>query len=242
MAGKGAAAKREYQTLDEAAIIETIDRLKARVSERFPTRGLAQTAGFLSDLARRTSRESALLRHPNWLVRLLAIATIAGAAYGFYAVQGFVHLLTNPNLSFPEFAQGLDATFNLLILCGLTVVFLLGLDARLKRRKALDGLYRLRAIAHVIDMHQLTKDPASILGTERTAASPTRDLTHDQLLRYLDYCAEMLSMIGKLAALYAQHFPDLIVISAVNDVEALTTNLSRKIWQKIVIVQGEAHD
>ncbi|HXZ68463.1 MAG TPA: hypothetical protein VEH07_07750 [Alphaproteobacteria bacterium] len=241
MAEKGAAAKREYQTLDEAAIIEMIDRLKARVSERFPTRGLAQTAGFLADLARKTSQESARLRHPNWLVRLLAIAAIAAAAYGFYSVHGFVHLLTNP-ISFPEFAQGLDATFNLLILCGLTVAFLFGIDSRLKRRKALDGLYRLRAIAHVIDMHQLTKDPASVLGLERTAASPTRDLTHDQLLRYLDYCAEMLSMIGKLAALYAQHFPDLVVISAVNDVEALTTNLSRKIWQKIVIVQGEPRD
>ena len=231
--------ERAYQTLDEAAIIDTIDRLAARVAERFPTRGLTQTARFLGELARRTSRESAALRHPNWLVRLLAIAVIAAAGYGFYAVHGFVNLLTTPNLTFAEFAQGLDATFNLLILCGLMVAFLFGIDSRLKRRKALDGLYRLRAIAHVIDMHQLTKDPASILGQERTAASPTRDLSHDQLLRYLDYCAEMLAMIGKLAALYAQHFPDGVVISAVNDVEELTTNLSRKIWQKIVIAQGE---
>lgn len=242
MARKNASAERAYQTLDETAIIATIDRLKARVAERFPTRGLAKTASFLGDLARRAARESAALRRPNWLVRLLAVAAIAAAAYGFYSVQGFVNLLTTPKLSFAEFAQGLDATFNLLILSGLTVAFLFGIDARLKRRKALDGLYRLRAIAHVIDMHQLTKDPASILGKERTAASPPRDLTHDQLLRYLDYCAEMLAMIGKLAALYAQHFPDLVIISAVNDVETLTTNLSRKIWQKIVIAQGEAQD
>ena len=39
------------------------------------------------------------------------------------------------------------------------------------------------------------------------------------------------------AALYAQYFPDATVVAAVNDVEQLTTNLSRKIWQKIVLVQ-----
>jgi hypothetical protein len=33
-----------------------------------------------------------------------------------------------------------------------------------------------------------------------------------------------------------------VVISVVNDVETLTTNLSRKIWQKILIVQGEKRD
>ncbi len=233
MASKSA-IKREYQTLDETAIIDTIDRLKTRVAERFPTRGLTQTAGFLSDLARRTSRESARLRRPNWLIRLLAVAAIGAGAYGLYAVRGFVHLFTS-DLSFSEFAQGLEATFNLLILSGLTVAFLFGLDARLRRRKAFGGLYRLRAIAHVIDMHQLTKDPESVVGSERTGSSPMRDLSREQLLRYLDYCAEMLAMIGKLAALYAQHFPDHAVVSAVNDVETLTTNLSRKIWQKIVI-------
>jgi hypothetical protein len=119
---------------------------------------------------------------------------------------------------------------------------MIGLEARFKRRRALAGLYRLRAISHVIDMHQLTKDPASIVGSERTESSPSRDLTHSELLRYLDYCAEMLAMTSKLAALYAQHFPDGTVISAVNDIEDLTTNLSRKIWQKIVIVQGEPQD
>ena len=55
MANKAPSPKREYQTLDETAIIETIDRLKARVAERFPARGLTQTAGFLADLTRSIS-------------------------------------------------------------------------------------------------------------------------------------------------------------------------------------------
>ena len=57
-----------------------------------------------------------------------------------------------------------------------------------------------------------------------------------ELTRYLDYCSEMLSLTNKLAALYAQHLPDPVIIYAVNDIEQLTTNLSSKIWQKITIL------
>jgi hypothetical protein len=46
----------------------------------------------------------------------------------------------------------------------------------------------------------------------------------------------MLSLVGKVAALYAVDFEDEVVLAAVNDVENLTTGLSRKIWQKIVIL------
>ena len=48
--------------------------------------------------------------------------------------------------------------------------------------------------------------------------------------------AEMLSLIGKLAALYADGIRDSVVIEAVNDIENLTTGLGRKIWQKITII------
>lgn len=56
------------------------------------------------------------------------------------------------------------------------------------------------------------------------------------MTRYLDYSSEMLSLAGKVAALYAQGFSDPVALSAVNEVENLTTGLSRKIWQKIMIL------
>ena len=40
----------------------------------------------------------------------------------------------------------------------------------------------------------------------------------------------------KVSALYAERFDDPVVLQAVEEVEALTTGLSRKIWQKIVIL------
>ncbi len=39
-----------------------------------------------------------------------------------------------------------------------------------------------------------------------------------------------------MAALYIQNFDDPVALQAVNEVEGLTTGLSRKIWQKLMIV------
>lgn len=232
----------EYHTLDEGAILRTLEALARRVAERFPTRGLAQTAAYMIDLARKSAREARSLGQPSWLLRVLAIGTFALGVYGLYELRDLLPDLKSGPINIADFTQGLEASFNIVVLVGFATYFLFSLEGRLKRRRALGGLYRLRAIAHVVDMHQLTKDPASVIGLERTGSSPERDLTDAQLLRYLDYCSEMLSMTGKLAALYAQRFPDGVVISAVNDIEDLTTGLSRKIWQKIVAVQGGPRD
>jgi hypothetical protein len=117
--------------------------------------------------------------------------------------------------------------------------FLLTLEARFKRGRVLDALHRLRSLAHVIDMHQLTKDPTTLLNTHQsTSASPPRTMTQFELTRYLEYCAEMEALIGKLAALYGDRMRDAQVVDAVNDVENLTTGLGRKIWQKITIISA----
>jgi len=49
-------------------------------------------------------------------------------------------------------------------------------------------------------------------------------------------CTELLSLSSKLAALHAQCVNDPVVLDAVNDIEVLASNLSNKIWQKIVIL------
>ena len=93
----------------------------------------------------------------------------------------------------------------------------------------------------MIDMHQLTKDPSQVIAGvgNRTPSSPQRTLTAYQLTRYLDYCTEMLSLVGKLAALYAQSNSDSVVLQSVNDIETLTNGISRKIWQKIMILDND---
>jgi hypothetical protein len=107
-----------------------------------------------------------------------------------------------------------------------------------KRRRALAVLHELRSLAHIVDMHQLTKDPDRADGRGAdTASSPKRPLTRFELTRYLDYCSEMLSLISKIGALYVQGSYDPVVLAAVDQVEDLASGLSRKIWQKIMILE-----
>jgi len=123
-------------------------------------------------------------------------------------------------------------------LLSLALLFLISLETKVKRRTALRMLHRLRSIAHVVDMHQLTKDPdQAVRSTPPTDASPERTLIQAQLGRYLDYCSELLALVSKLAAVLAQHQQDPVVLGAVNDIEVLTSSLSRKIWQKITILE-----
>src|SRR5262249_27105461 len=104
--------------------------------------------------------------------------------------------------------QGLEAAANLTVLLGAGVFFLTRIEERMKRRGALKALHELRSIIHVIDMHQLTKDPSATVSVGGTPSSPERKLSRFEVTRYLDYCSEMLSLTSKVAVLFAQGFPD----------------------------------
>ena len=103
----------------------------------------------------------------------------------------------------------------------------------------LKAIHELRALAHIVDMHQLPKDPESYFApAQHTTPSLRRAMTPFELNRYLDYCSESLALISKIAALYVQGFQDPVLLDAVDDVEDLTAGFSRKIWQKITILEN----
>src|SRR5207237_4881669 len=115
--------------------------------------------------------------------------------------------------------------------------FFFTLETRVKRRAALRALHRLRSIVHIVDMHQLSKDPEHLLAPAMTTeSSPRRTFTRFELARYLDYCAELLSLASKLAALHVQYLNDEVVLDAVKDIETLAASLSNKTWQTIMIL------
>jgi hypothetical protein len=180
------------------------------------------------------------LRRPLWWVRALAaIAIWLLLALALWALFQLAHMSRAGSIGVAEFLQATDAAANQLLFLALSVIFLVSLEVRIKRRTALRLLHRLRSVAHVVDMHQLTKDPESVLRpASATASSPVRKLSRAELARYLDYCSELLALTSKLAALHAQHLQDPVVLDAVNDIESLTADLSRKIWQKITILDG----
>lgn len=224
-----------YRSLDPAHIVKTIEQLQERIGKRFPGAGLGRVCDELLTTAHHSSEEAAKLAERNWPLRIVVGAILVLGVVAQFAAAAFLHLDEfEANIGF---LQSLEVAVNLILLFGGAAWFLLTLEERFKRQRALDALHELRSLAHVIDMHQLTKDPTALV-QER---APPRAMTAFQLTRYLDYCAEMLALVGKLAALYAERVRDPVVIEAVTEIENLTTGLARKIWQKVSLI-GELEE
>ena len=224
------------QTLDPVKIIDTSNKLHKRVAERFPDRGLSGVADELCQAARESAKVANHLIRPLVWYRLLswtgALVLIAVSTVLLILLKNSL----NAEVAAHEWLQTAEAATNDFIFIAIAIFFVVRFERILKRNRALRMLHQLRSLAHIIDMHQLTKDPDSIARSHhRTAASPERTLTPYELKRYYDYCSEMLSILSKLAAVLVQRFDDPVTLSAVNEVESLTTGLSRKIWQKIMV-------
>ena len=233
-----------FKSLNSHHIIETLEQLSDRVRERFPDASLNNVVAEVIELGKRDRRRSQRLARPYIFLRMGTAAAIISAliALGFMGYWLFDAIGVNgQQVDIFAVFEGVEAGLNIVILAAVAIFTLSRIEERLKRSLALDDLHELRSIAHIIDMHQLTKDPTAVLKLgPRTASSPTREMTDFELSRYLDYCAELLSLAGKIAALYAQNSRDPVVIAAVNDIESLTSNMSSKIWQKIIIVRESA--
>ena len=228
--------------LDAGAISATIERLRKRIEARFPGSGLGRVAGELERVAQQARERSAWIARPLIGLRVtvgaLLVLILAGLVRTAFSLRA-----PDQSLELFQFIQLLESGINDVVLVGAGVFFLLTLETRIKRARCLGAIRELRAIAHIIDMHQLTKDPewaGSVGRGPQVLARPA--MSRFELSRYLDYCSEMLSITGKIAALYIQGFDDDVALAAVNEVENLTSGLSRTVWQKLMIVYAMGPD
>ena len=226
-----------YRHLNAQKIVDTAATLARRIAERFPESGLSKLASEVHAVAKETVERLHWIQRPHVPLR----CGIGLLLMGIVAMLGvlFVTLRASDMHEVGTFIQVLEAGLSSLFFIGASVVFLVTWESRIKRNRALRSIHELRAMAHIVDMHQVTKNPEAVLTPQsNTASSPTRRLTPFELGRYLDYCSELLSLIGKISALYSQGLEDPVVLDAVDDVEDLTTELSQKIWQKITLLES----
>ena len=236
-------AKGQYQSLDGNRIVDTVKGLLKRVCESFPDANLHVVCGDLVSLAKNVnSRSEHFGRRVYWLhgvayiptiLCLLGVGVVAIVHRGdFRSVD--LRQITRLDSMLPL----LDAGTNVAIVVGALLLFLLTIETRWKRSKALAVIHEIRSIAHIIDMHHLTKDLGSVLAKMDSTSDPSHTTIKNpnDLNCYLDYCSEMLALTGKMAALCIQHFNDPVVLAAVTEIETMTTGLSNKIWQKKMVL------
>ena len=236
---------RDYRRLSAAEIVVTLQVLRKRIDERFPGSGLSKVAAEVHDVACENVDRVRSIRRSSPFLRTVIFLLLAGTL----GLGGYVGAsLLSGNIRWaPEtgsdLIQEIESGLGIVVFVGAAVVYLWSVDARLKRVRALTAIHELRSLAHIVDMHQLTKDPERVLGRgSRTASSPRMTMTPFLLGRYLDYCSELLALIATVGALYAESFDDPLAVAAVDEIEDLTTGLSRKIWQKIMILDRVAPD
>lgn len=226
-----------YERLEADAVAATARRLAERVRTRFPDRNLGQVADRLVtvtsevEVAAARSRTMTVLRI---IGVVLIVALVGTAAMSLAALALELIRSTGSTLGWLE---AIETSVNDLVFVGVAVVFLWLLPARVERSRILAELHRLRSLAHVIDMHQLTKDPERYSASyESTQHSVKLGMSPQQMASYLDYCSELLSLVAKTAALYAERTTDGAVLATISDIENLTNGMSRKIWQKVALL------
>jgi hypothetical protein len=231
---------RTYRALDPDKVVETIGLLRHRIVERFPGAGLGEVCAELLLLAGENSARAEKIASRNIPLRLSIVVLLAAGVAGLAWIVSLFDVFSKSADNVYSVLQGVEAAANLIVLMGAGVFFLTRIEERLKRYAALRALHELRSIVHVIDMHQLTKDPSATVSVAgNTPSSPARTLSRYEVTRYLEYCSEMLSLTSKVAVLFAQGFPDPAVTEAVSDIERIAAGLSQKIWQKIIVLESQ---
>lgn len=214
----------------------TVIDLRDRAAARFPDRRLTEVAAELVDLVEHVDRQTRDTQRR--IVRTMLVSRILAAAAlvlaGTVLVLALRQVLTNAADQTTTWIPLIESTINTMIFIALGVLFLWALPERRERKGLLALLHQLRSVAHVMDMHQLTKEPGRLRpGYVPTPQSLPNDLSADQMYDYLSYCTELLSLIAKTAALCAERSSDGTVLDTVSDVETLTTELSGTIFQKM---------
>ncbi len=238
-----------YANLDPQKIVDTIERLNQRIAERFPESGLNRVCQRLYVISENMKLRAEWIARPVYWLRILTwaiciiIVVFAVVPSYFLLSNADVRQLTGEEGGLAGFVQLLEAGINDVVLIGAALFFFLTLETRYKRQRALKAIHELRTVAHIIDMHQLTKDPHRITTKKRiyasTDLSPKLSMNRFQLRRYLDYCSELLSLTGKIAAVYVQAFDDGVALASASELETLANGLSSKIWQKIFILDSQ---
>lgn len=227
----------KYRMLNPDRIIETQRRLQQRIAKRFPGSGLSEVAEEVLRVTTEAAERADEIRRPHLKLRI-GIGLVLVIALGIAVAVCLSVRMTSSLDQATDLVQFMEAALGIVVFLGVALVYLVTLETRVKRTRALRALHELRAVAHVVDMHQVAKDPEGLL-RRGAVASPAPEQTTRTLFdlnRYLNYCNELLAIISKVAALYVQEFPDTQTVSAVDQIETLCSDLSRRVWQKIMIL------
>ncbi len=217
---------RERHRLDPAKMIATADHLARRVSEKLPQSTLAGLAAELAEVAHQTEERARRAQQPIPAIRIASVAAVCGTVVGLGYLAHHIHARWEFG-TITEVFEATDAAFNLVVILAGALWSFLTLEARIKRKKALESIEDLRDFIHVIDITQLFYTP------DLYNPNPANSLSSLNIdYTYLLFCTEMLTLISNLAPLYTRGATGDSILRAVSDVEMLANAISAKLLSK----------
>ncbi|GAA2469488.1 hypothetical protein [Terrabacter carboxydivorans] len=236
-----------YERLDGSEVRAVISFLGERIDDYLPRhpglRAATEELGKVVDGLRDRGRSAPRQRAALLLVSRVLILVVAAVSFVAVVIAVRDAVARAGKLAAFEWLPVLESLINDLVFAGIAIWFLLSLADRVVRNDLIHRLHHLRSLAHIIDMHQMSKDPAAVLGRAPSAAPEDPDRISPRTMSardyglYLEYCSELLSLTSKAAALCAEESTDALVLDTVSEIENLTTGMSRKIWQKISLLR-----
>jgi len=212
------------RTLEAKKLIATTKELCSWINTEFPNAHLTNVANEVNLVAQEAVKKAENIRSANLWLRL-GIGLILGGTAIAFVHQLWVHPLK-------EVLHFIDMTKGVGMYAIAFIIFLATLEIRWKRRNCILAVHELRSLAHIIDMHQLSKDPV-IEKFRRNSQEQFRNKVES----YLHACIALLALVSKIGQLYIDYFPDPTATSAVNDFEETANGLAMKIWSKLINLQ-----
>jgi hypothetical protein len=213
--------------LDPAKIVETAENLARGLGERLPGSTLAGLAIELLGIARQTDERARQARRPIYAIRVASLLAVSASLLALWYLADHIHTRWEFG-TITELFEATDAGFNLLVLLAGALWFLITIEARIKRKKALDFVEELREFVHVIDVTQLYYTP-DLYKTDPGYSHSSLNLDYTYLL----FCTQMLGVISNLAPLYTRGAAGDSILRAVSEVEMLATAISTKLLSKV---------
>jgi hypothetical protein len=228
-----------YKSLDFQKILSATHVLCNRVNERFPGSGLANVATEVFGFMTEVKETEKILLTDSWTGYLMKIGGSALIVITLFAtILAAIDYRAGGQISITDFIQGVNSLLGTVVYAGLAILFVINFELKRKRKIVIRVVNQLKSMAHIIDMHQLSKDPEMICKnlTHTRAHGKVAPMTPFQLRKYLSYCIELLAMLGKIASFHAQRFNDALAAETVSDFERLTGDMAERIAQKISMI------
>ena len=171
-----------YREINPTKLIDSVGKMADRVEEQFPSSGLSAVANEVAAVAEGTVARVAEIKKPRIGLRIgvgIMVLLVLSGPLLFSFLLSFSEEVTNLG----DFLEATDAGLHMLLVLAGGIYFLVGMENRMRRNQALDAIAEFRSLTHLVDLHQINKNPG--LDSLKPPENDKRTVRSDEALEMM---------------------------------------------------------